>query len=162
MRHNNILQPYNIHMHIKRLSRLIAIFILIHLAFNQTLIAQTGSQKDLENVINDWYTSISQKKFDHFGTLLTEDFQLMAFGSRFDKKQILEMVKDYSDITYTLKNVSASTGGDIGYITFDIEMKCNYKGKPIVGNAMETYLFKKINNSWKINTKTIVVIENKK
>jgi hypothetical protein len=41
-------------------------------------------------------------------------------------------------------------------------MKCIYKGNPTLGKAMETYLFRKINNKWKVSTKMIVVIDDKK
>lgn len=139
---------------------LIALFSLI--LFSHKAIGQVSVEDQLKDVIADWYNSISKGQMDHFRDLLTDDFQLIAFGSRFDKNQITEMSKDYSDITYSLTNVRTNASGDLAFITFDVEMKCNYKNKPIVGKAMEVYLLRKIANQWKVNTKTIVMIEDKK
>lgn len=139
---------------------LIALFSLI--LFSHKAIGQVSVEGQLKDVIADWYNSISKGQMDHFRDLLTDDFQLIAFGNRFDKNQITEMSKDYSDITYSLTNVRTSASGDLAFIMFDVEMKCNYKNKPIVGRAMEVYLLKKIASQWKVNTKTIVMIEDKK
>jgi hypothetical protein len=128
----------------------------------QSAVAQDKIQPELEDVIKDWYTSISNGQLTHFSELLTDDFQLMAFGARFDKKQILQMVKDYSNIDYSLTNVRYETGESIAYISFNVEMKAVYQGKFILGKAMEAYLLKKIDNTWKVNTKVIVMIEDKK
>jgi ketosteroid isomerase-like protein len=149
-------------MNIPRIFKPFTVALVCLIILTQKTTAQDNIKSQLETVINDWYTSIGKGQIEHFSDLLTDDFQLLAFGNRFDKKQILEMVKDYADITYSLSNIREGAGENSAYITFDIEMKCNYKGKPTVGRAMETYLFKKANNKWKVNTKMIVMIEDKK
>ena len=59
------------------------------------------------------------------------------------------MSRNFSNITYSLSNIREESGEDFAYITFDIEMKYDYDGKPTVGKAMETYLFKKVGDDWK-------------
>jgi hypothetical protein len=81
------------------------ILALLTLIFFYKGIGQGNNAKQLEGVIKDWYTSASNGQIKQFSDLLTDDFQLMAFGTRFDKTQILEMIKDYSDITYSLSNI---------------------------------------------------------
>jgi phosphoribosylaminoimidazole-succinocarboxamide synthase len=47
-------------------------------------------------------------------------------------------------------------------MAFDVKLDCKINGKPTVGNAMETYLFRRINTEWKVQTKVILMIEDKK
>jgi len=142
--------------------RRLAFTLLWIITVTQITMAQGPTEDKLTSLIDEWYTTASKGDIDHFRELLTDDFQLIAFGDRFDKEQMLGMVKDYSNITYTLTNVRSAVDATIAFITFDIELKCNYQGKPIVGNATEVYILKKIDNQWKVDTKTILMRDDKK
>ena len=108
-----------------------------------------------DNIIDQWFSTISKGDSQGFQSLLTDDFQLMAFGKRFNKVEITEMVKAYSDNHYTLSHVIFKEGDNLGYVSFDIDLKCKYNGKKTEGHAMEAYLLQKINNTWKISAKVI-------
>jgi hypothetical protein len=90
------------------------------------------------NVYKYW-----QRRYQYIQKLLTNDFQLMAFGRRHDKEQIIELAKDFADITYSLSNIKSGSGGNLAYLTFDVKMDCKLKGEPTTGYAMEAYLFEK-------------------
>lgn len=129
---------------------------------SQKFLAQDSSfilHDKFDNIIERWYSSASNGDSGNFQSLLTDNFQLLAFGKRFDKNEIVEMSKAYSGIHYTLNKINFSESGNIGYITFDINLKCILNSKPTEGHAMEAYLLQKINGAWKVATKVIVMKE---
>lgn len=125
-------------------------------------VQQAGKEQELKKVIDQWYTSAGKGDTAKFKLLLTDDFQLIAFGKRFNKAQMMGMVKDYSEISYRLENIRAESEDDVGSISFDIYMDYRYKGAVGNGHAMEVYLFRKVKQQWKVHTKTIVLVENTK
>jgi ketosteroid isomerase-like protein len=109
--------------------------------------------------VDKWFTSTGKGDLTSFGYLMTEDFQLLAFGKRRNKAETLAMANGMSDIKYKLSNIRSGFGGDIAYLTFNVDLDFNFQGRPNTGRALETYLFRRENNEWKVHTKMLVMVE---
>jgi ketosteroid isomerase-like protein len=144
---------------LKNISILAFAFIVCLNCFSQEPKGQNIIEEQLKDVVDRWYTSIGRGDLNAFKSLLTDDFQLLAFGRRYDKEQIVELAKDFSDIKYNLSHIRSGSGSDLAYLTFDVRVDCKLKGEATTGYAMEAYLFRKISNQWKVHTKTVVMIE---
>ena len=120
--------------------------------------AQTSAEHELTGIIHDWYNSINKGELGHLSDLLTDDFQLIAFGDRFDNKEVLGLVKDYSEVAYTLNKVGYGSDVSFGFIICEVELNYKFQGMPIMGKASEVYIFKKVGERWKIDSKTMVMM----
>ena len=118
-----------------------------------------GGRDPFNGIIHRWYSFIGNGDTDALSSLLADDFQLIAFGKRFSKTELIEMSKGYSNVKYQLDKVQYSIADSLGYITFDVVLNCTLKGKPVEGHAMEAYLLRKELDQWKVVTKVIVMQE---
>ena len=112
-----------------------------------------------DGIIQKWYQLIDERNTSGLDALLTQDFELIAFGKRFTRQQFLDMSKEYSDLTWQLDSTRHSSSQSVGYITFNITLNCKINGKPVEGHAIEAYLLRKEKGQWLIATKVIVMRE---
>ena len=142
----------------KQYLRPFALFVVltatIQLGRSQTLLPPGDP---FDGIIDRWYKYVAAGDTDGFASLLTSDFQLIAFGKRFTAEETIAMSKDYSDVRTQFSQVRHSAEGSVGYITFDIILNCKLKGQVIEGRAMEAYLLRKEGDNWKVATKVIVM-----
>jgi ketosteroid isomerase-like protein len=142
----------------KKYLRPVALFVVltatIQLGWSQ---ASPSTSDPFDGIIDRWYKYIDAGDSKGFASLLTSDFQLIAFGKRFTGEETIAMSKDYSDVRTQFSQVRHRGEGSVGYITFDIILNCKLKGEVIEGRAMEAYLLRKEGNEWKVATKVIVM-----
>ncbi len=137
--------------------------LLILLLFIQDRIFSQNPRNSLEEpfdkLIKAWFSSIDRGAVKALASLLTDDFELIAFGKRFSKAETIEMSKGYSEVKCQLTNIKTRLGDGLAQISFDVNLKAKVNGKPIEGNAIELYMLERIGSEWKVANKTIMMKE---
>lgn len=66
-----------------------------------------------------------------------------------------------SAITFSISNVKSGIGGNIVFLTFNLDWHGKINGYAADAKAMETYIFRKENGKWKIHAKSVVMMNEK-
>jgi hypothetical protein len=133
------------------------------LSFSQSKNKQASVERQLISVIDLWMQSTSDGNYAALRQLLADDFYLFQNGRRYTKEEAMGWIREVpaSDVIYNLKNIKSGSGGDLAYLSFDIEVY-NKTGNAGGRKSMEMYIFKKINSQWAIQAKSVVPADNSK
>ncbi len=138
-------------------------FVIHTFSFCQSQQDSSKVERELKSVLDEYVQNANRGDFKAMRHMLTDDYFLFQNSRRYTADETIEMISNskLSDITFSINNVKNGSGGNIAFLTFDLDWHGKINGNTTDAEAMETYLFRKEGGKWKMQAKSVVMMDKK-
>lgn len=113
------------------------------------------NKEDVEKVLKEYYKAFHEKDWDKFGRYLSDDFTYFTDNlGESDKAKFIDFLRkdNWQGKDYNINEIKiqVSENNDMAFAVYKTSFTGSDKGREMTVNAIETTIFKKKNDQWKI------------